>query len=39
MVFLTVVACEIGRNSYFDGTGQEDWVRCLVGIMGDLLYK
>ena len=36
MIFLTVVACEIGRNSYFAGM---DWVRCLVGIMGNLLYK
>ena len=29
MIFLTVVACEIGRNSYFAGTdqrtGQQDW--------------
>ena len=22
MLFLTVVACEIGRNGYFDGTDQ-----------------
>ncbi|XP_067056033.1 protein NLRC3-like [Acropora muricata] len=34
MIFLTVVACEIGRNSYFGGTDPEGWVRCLVGIMG-----
>ena len=39
MVFLTVVVCKIDRNSYFDGTGPEEWVRCLVGIMGNLLYK
>ena len=36
MIFLTVVACEIGRNSYFAGTDQrtgsgvwwELWVIC-----------
>ena len=39
MIFLTVVACEIGRNSYFAGTDPEGWVRCLVGIMGNWLYK
>ena len=38
MIFLTVVACEIGRNSYFAGTDQrtgsgvwwEFWVICCV---------
>ena len=39
MIFLTVVACEIVRNSYFAGTDPEGWVRCLVGIMGNWLYK
>ena len=39
MLFLTVVACEIGRNGYFDGTDQRTGSGCLVGIMGNLSYK
>ena len=43
MIFLTVVACEIGRNSYFAGTDQrtgsgvwwELWVICCIN--SDLL--
>ena len=34
MLFLTVVACEIGRNGYFAGTDQRAGSGCLVGIMG-----
>ena len=29
MIFLTDVASEIGRNRYFAGTDQRDWVRLL----------
>ena len=32
MLFLTVVACEIGRNGYFDGTDQSTGSGCLVGL-------
>ena len=39
MLFLTVVACEIGRNGYFDGTDQRTGSGCVVGIMGNLSYK
>ena len=39
MLFLTVVACEIGRNGYFSGTDQRTGSGCLVGIMGNLSYK
>ena len=39
MLFLTVVACAIGRDGYFDGTDQRTGSGCLVGIMVNLLYK
>ena len=39
MQFLTVVACEIGRNGYFAGTDQRTRSGCLVGIMGNVSYK
>ena len=39
MLFLTVVACEIGRNGYFAGTDQRNGSGCLMGIMGNLSYK
>ena len=39
MLFLTVVACEIGRNGYFAGTDQRTGSGCLVEIMGNLSYK
>ena len=39
MLFLTVVACEIGRNGYFAGTDQRTGSGCLLGIMGNLSYK
>jgi len=35
MIFLTVVACEIGRNIYFAGTDQRTGSGCQVGIMGN----
>ena len=39
MIFLTVVACEIGRNRYFAGTDQRTGSGYLVGIMGNMSYK
>ena len=39
MLFLTVVACEIGRNGYFARMDQRTGSGCLVGIMGNLSYK
>ena len=39
MIFLTVVACEIGRNIYFADTDQRTGSGCQVGIMGNLSYK
>ena len=39
MIFLTVVACEIGRNRYFAGTNQGTGSGYLVGIMGNMSYK
>ena len=39
MLFLSVVACKIGRNRYFAGTDQRTGSGCLVGSMGNLTYK
>ena len=35
MVFLTVVACEIGRNRYFAGMDKWTGSRCYNGMMGN----
>ena len=34
MIFLTVVACEVGRNRYFAGTGQRTGSDYQLWIMG-----
>ena len=39
VLFLTVVAGEVGRNRYFAGTDQRTGSGCLVGIMGNLSFK
>ena len=39
VTFLTVVACEIGRNRYLARTHQRTGFGCLVGIMGNLSYE
>ena len=36
MIFLTDVACEIGRNRYFAGTDQRTGSDCWAWIMGIL---